>query len=38
MESILQVIAGRHVLLAKDKQLQEEYKDEQSVIPKPECW
>ncbi|KAK8374979.1 hypothetical protein O3P69_019955 [Scylla paramamosain] len=33
-----QVIAGRHILLSKDKQLQEEYKDVKSVIPKPECW
>uniref|UniRef100_A0A0P4W5N0 pyridoxal 5'-phosphate synthase n=1 Tax=Scylla olivacea TaxID=85551 RepID=A0A0P4W5N0_SCYOL len=33
-----QVIADRHILLSKDKQLQEEYKDVKSVIPKPECW
>ncbi|XP_045128998.1 pyridoxine/pyridoxamine 5'-phosphate oxidase-like isoform X2 [Portunus trituberculatus] len=33
-----QVIVGRHILLDKDKQLQEEYKDIQSVIPKPESW
>lgn len=33
-----QVILGRHILEEKDKQLQEKYKDEETTIPKPECW
>ncbi|KAG7174663.1 Pyridoxine-5'-phosphate oxidase-like [Homarus americanus] len=33
-----QVICGRHVLTEKDEQLNEEYKDETKLIPKPECW
>ena len=38
IESIFQVVAGRDILINKDKQLQEEYKDEQIIIPKPDCW
>ncbi|XP_071519252.1 pyridoxine/pyridoxamine 5'-phosphate oxidase-like isoform X4 [Panulirus ornatus] len=33
-----QVIAGRHILTEIDDQLNEEYKDEKKVIPKPESW
>lgn len=33
-----QVIEGRHVLTDKEKQLQEEYKDEEKSIPRPEIW
>ncbi|KAG0708487.1 Pyridoxine-5'-phosphate oxidase [Chionoecetes opilio] len=33
-----QVIDGRQILVNKDKQLHDEYKDEQTVIPKPKCW
>ncbi|KAK8741032.1 hypothetical protein OTU49_002456 [Cherax quadricarinatus] len=33
-----QVIPGRHVLTEKDELMHEEYKDEDKVIPKPECW
>ncbi|XP_063608452.1 pyridoxine/pyridoxamine 5'-phosphate oxidase-like isoform X1 [Penaeus indicus] len=33
-----QVIEGRHVLTDKEKQLQDEYKDEEKSIPKPEIW